>query len=154
MTPVFFFAIFWIVFILQDFKLSTLNIIIKTAVPGDFAFETLCANDIYSKEIEFYSKIAPKINQALDKLNETDQLIAKPYGVCNANNAILFEDLSSKGYRIASVQRGFNFDEAKIVLKKAAMLHAIHAILKEDDPHIFEHFKYGEHFSGGYEGTT
>ncbi|XP_031633749.1 uncharacterized protein LOC116347328 [Contarinia nasturtii] len=127
----------------SDFKLSTLNIIIKTAVPGDFAFEAMSANDIYTKEIEFYKKIAPKINEALEKLNESNQLIATPYGVCIENNAILFEDLSSKGYRIASVHRGLNFDEGKIVLKKAAMIHAIHAILQQDDPHIFEHFKYG-----------
>lgn len=128
----------------QDFKLSTLNIIVKTAVPGEFAFEALAANDIYNKEIEFYSKIAPKINQKLKKLNETDQLVAEPYGVCNANNAILFEDLCSKGYGIASVLRGFNFEEAKIVLKKAATLHAIHAVLQEEDPNIFENFKYGK----------
>lgn len=128
----------------QDFKLSTLNIIIKSVVPGEFAFEALTANDVYDKEIEFYNNIAPKIKQALKKLNETSQLVAEPYGVCNANNAILFEDLSVKGYSIASVQRGFNFEEAKVVLRKAAMLHAIHAVLQEEDPNIFANFKYGK----------
>lgn len=124
--------------------MSTLNIIIKTAVPGEFAFEALAANDIYNKEIEFYSKIAPKINQALKKLNEPAQLVPEPYGVCNENNAILFEDLCSKGYGILSVHQGLNFEEAKVVLKKAATLHAIHAVLQEQDPNIFENFKYGK----------
>lgn len=106
----------------------------------------MSANDIYNKEIEFYTKIAPKVNQTLERLNETDQLIPEPYGVCIENNAILFEDLSSKGYSIASVHRGFNFDEAKIVLKKAATLHSVHAVLQQEDPNIFENFKYGENF--------
>lgn len=131
-------------FFQQNFKLRSLNVIVKTAVAGEFAFEALAANDIYNKEIEFYSKIAPKINQALAKLNESGQLIAEPYGVCKANSAILFEDLTTKEYRIASVYRGFNFDEAKTVLKKAATLHAIHAVLPEEHPNIFEHFKYGK----------
>lgn len=120
-----------------------MNIIVKTAVSGEFAYEALAANNIYNKEIEFYSKIAPKINLALDKLNEPNQLIAKPYGVCNANNAILFEDLTTHGYRIASVYRGFNFEEAQIVLKKAATLHAIHAVLQQEEPNIFDNFRYG-----------
>lgn len=111
---------------------------------GEFAFEVLSANNIYHKEIEFYSKIAPKINQALDKLAEQSQLIAQPYGVCNANNAILFEDLTAQGYRIGSVYHGFNFEEAQIVLRKAAVLHAIHAVLQEEDPTIFENFQYGK----------
>lgn len=98
----------------------------------------------YRKEIEFYSKIAPKIKEKLKKLNEIVQFMAEPYGVCNANDAILFEDLSLKGYRIASVHRGFDLEEAKLILKKAALLHAVHAVLQEENPNIFENFKYGE----------
>lgn len=128
----------------QSTKLSTLNIIVKTAVPGDLAFEAMTANDVYNKEIEFYSKILPKINENMTKLNETTQLVAKPYGVCVTNNSILFEDLCSKGYRIMPVHHGLDFEEAKIVLKKAALLHAIHAMMQEEDPNIFEKFKYGK----------
>ena len=102
------------------------------------------ATGFYRKEIEFYSKIAPKINEKLKKLNEVDQFVAEPYGVCSANDAILFEDLSLKGYRIASVHRGFNLEEARLVLKKAALLHAVHAVLQEEYPNIFENFKYGK----------
>lgn len=60
------------------------------------------------------------------------------------DDAILFEDLTLKGYRIASVHRGFNLEEAKLVLKKAALLHAVHAVLQEEYPNIFENFKYGK----------
>lgn len=110
---------------------------------GEFGLKAMSANDVYDKEIEFYNNIAPKINQTVAKLNGNTQLIAMPYGVCNTNNAMLFEDLTSKSYGIASVLRGFNFVEAKIVLEKAATLHAIHAVLQETHPSIFENFKYG-----------
>lgn len=127
-----------------------MNIIIKTAVAGEFAFETLSAHDIYNKEIEFYSKIAPKIDEALRKLDITGQLFAKSYGVCKTNTAILFEDLKAKDYCISSIIRGFNFDEAKAVLKKAATFHAINAVLQEENPGIFENFKYGKFSSRFY----
>lgn len=110
---------------------------------GELGLKAMSANDVYDKEIEFYNNIAPKINQTVAKLNGNTQLIAMPYGVCNTNNAMLFEDLTSKSYGIASVLRGFNFVEAKIVLEKAATLHAIHAVLQETHPSIFENFKYG-----------
>lgn len=131
-------------FIDQDFNVTSLNVIVKTAVTGELALETLCANNIYNKEIEFYTNIAPKINQELAKLNDDSQLIALPYGVCNTNRAIIFEDLSTKEYGISSVCRGFNFDEATFVLKKAAIFHAVNAVLQENQPDIFEHFKHGK----------
>lgn len=130
----------------QDSNLSNLNIIVKTAVAGEFAFEALSANDIYNKEIEFYNKIGPKIDEKLAKLNIKSELLPKSYGVCRANDAILFEDLKTKDYCISSIVRGFNFDEAKTVLKKAATFHAINAVLQEEEPDIFENFKYGKFF--------
>lgn len=41
----------------------------------------------------------------MKKMNEMVQFVAEPHGVFNANDAILFEDLSFKGYRTASVHR-------------------------------------------------
>lgn len=121
-----------------------LSMVIKSAVTGEVAFEAMSENNVYHKEIEFYNNIAPKILQALTHLNEPRRLIAKPYGVCNLNSAILFEDLTLSAYRISSVYRGFNFDEAKLVLEKAATFHAINAVLQEQHPNIFDQFPYGE----------
>lgn len=128
----------------KDSDPTNLDIIVKTAVSGELALETMSANDIYNKEIEFYNKIAPKINKALRKLNESSQLLAESYGVSKEHGTIVFEDLKSKNYCISSIFRGFNFDEAKAVLKKAATFHAINAVLQEEQPDIFENFKYGK----------
>lgn len=120
-----------------------MNIVIKSAVSGDIALKAMLENDIYNKEITFYKCIAPKITEMLARLHEASQLIAMPYGVCRTNNAILFEDLSVKNYRIGSIYRGFDFDEAVIVLKKAATFHACNAKLHELSPNIFDNFKNG-----------
>lgn len=101
-------------------------------------------NDVYEKEIIFYKSIAPKINEMLARLEETSQLIAMPYGVSHANDAILFEDLSAKGYRIASIYRGYDFNETALVLKQVATFHACNAKIQELSPNLFENFKYGK----------
>lgn len=121
-----------------------MNIVIKTSVSGDFAREALLSHDIYNKEITFYKCIAPKIEEMLARLHDANQLIAMPYGVCRTNNAILFEDLSVKGYCIESIHRGFGFDEAVIVLKKAATFHACNAKIHEITPTIFDNYRHGK----------
>lgn len=83
------------------------------------------------------------MNEMLARLHEPSQLIAMPYGVCHPNNAILFEDLSVKGYHIGSIYRGFDFNEATHVLKKVATFHACNAKIHELSPNVFENFKYG-----------
>lgn len=115
----------------------------KTALPGDFAFYALSACNVYDKEIEFYGDIAPQIDAKYRQLNEPNQLLPCIYGVCNTNKAILFEDLTEKGYRLSTVQRGFNIAEAKFILRKAAAMHAINATLHEENPDIFKNFRHG-----------
>lgn len=127
----------------DDDSTSSLSVIVKSALTGEAAVGSLKAFNVYKKEIEFYGEIAPKIKQLLTKLNETDQLIADSYGVCSTNDVMIFEDLKVKSYRTSSIHRGFDFDEAKIVLKKAAAFHAINAILQQQQPNIFELFNFG-----------
>lgn len=122
---------------------SSLSVIVKSALTGEAAVGPLKAFNVYKKEIEFYGKIAPKIKQLLAKLNESDQLLADSYGVYNTNDVMLFEDLKVKSYRTSSIHRGFNFNEAKFVLKKAAAFHATNAVLQQQHPNIFELFNFG-----------
>lgn len=86
----------------------------------------------------------PHIQRLLKRLNEPEALIAETIGVCKLNKVMLFEDLAPKGYRMASIQRGFDLAEAKTILKKSAIFHAIGAVLQEEQPNIFANFKYGK----------
>lgn len=128
----------------KDSNPTNLDIIVKAAVAGELALKFMTASDVYNKEIEFYNKIAPKINNTLRKWNESSQLLAESYGVSKEHGTIVFEDLKTKNYCISSIFRGFNFDEAKAVLEKAATFHAINAVMQEEEPDIFENFKYGK----------
>lgn len=98
--------------------------------------------DVYNKEIEFYSDVAPKINQKLKELHESE-LFAASIGVCKKRNVLILEDLSAKGYQMLAKKSGFNFIEAKAILEKIATFHAICAVLQEENPGVFANFKYG-----------
>lgn len=83
-----------------------MSVIVKTSLQGDFAFDTLSAMNVYEKEIEFYDKIAPLIRKTLHDASISEQLLAETYGVNTTNNAMLFEDLLVKGYRLVPIKQG------------------------------------------------
>lgn len=128
----------------MHFQPITQSLILKSALTSGFAFEALSAHNVYNKEIEFYGKIVPFIQILLETLNESNGMVADTIGVCPSNKAIIFEDLSSKGYALASIETGFNLIEAKEVLEKLATFHGICAVLQEKRPDIFANFKYGK----------
>lgn len=115
----------------------------KEPITDEFAVTALSQFDVYNKEIEFYSEVAPKFNQKLKELNE-GELFATPIGVCRKRNILILEDLSAKGYRMLAKKDGFNFIEAKIILRKVAIFHAICAVLQEENAGVFANFKYGQ----------
>lgn len=118
--------------------------ILKTSLTAGFAHECLLAHNVYDKEIEFYGKIVPQINRLLCKLGDSDDLVAETIGVCDVNKAMLFEDLTMKGFRMASIQRGFSVADAKIILRKLAKFHACGSTLQANQPEIFANYKHGQ----------
>lgn len=118
----------------------------KAALKSGIAFETLSAHNVFEKETEFYAEIVPKINELLHELNESNPLVADTFGVCKIHQVMLFDDLKRKGYGVASIQQGFNLEEATIILNKLAMYHGICAVLQERQSDIFVNYKHGEFF--------
>lgn len=120
--------------------------IIKTALtaPG-IAVDSLLAHNVYDKEMEFYRKIVPQINHLLSRLSDPHALVAETFGVCNANKAMLFEDLTMKGYRLASIKNGFSLADARIVLRKLAIFHGCCSVLQANQPNIFANYKHGQY---------
>lgn len=120
-----------------------MNLILKAALSSGPAFETLSAHNVFNKEIEFYGEIVPQIKRLLTALDEPTKLIADTFGVCKVNKVMLFEDLAPNGYGLSSIKRGCNISEAKVILRKSAIFHAICAVLQDQQPDIFVNFKYG-----------
>lgn len=120
---------------------ENLSLIAKIPVSDEKALEVIRGFNAYTKEIEFYSQLAPKINVALGRLNATEPFIANCYGVCPTRDVILLEDLAVKSYCL--LKQFFNFDETKFIFERLASFHAINAVLQQQQPNIFENFKYG-----------
>lgn len=116
----------------------------KVAPTSGPVYEASIEFDSFGKEVEFYGKIIPKITSLLREINEHDQLVPGFFGVCDVNSVILFEDMNSKGFKILPAQQGYNFEEAKVILKKIASVHAACAVLQEREPDIFQRFQHGE----------
>lgn len=121
---------------------STLDLIIKIALPDENALDVSLQQKMYDKEMEFYAEIAQKINQKLRELDEP-QLLAQCFGVCKSRKIMILEDLSANGYSVLPVQSGYSISQTKIILKRLATFHAVCAVLQEVEPNIFEHFKTG-----------
>lgn len=98
------------------------------------------SSDASSKEIPFYQEIVSKFNDKLDDVGEPE-IFPDVFGVCKEKNSLIFGDLSSKGYQV--LNRGYNIPEAKSILKRVAVFHAISAVLQEEHPNIFVNFDSG-----------
>lgn len=105
--------------------------------------DTFADYNVYDREIEFYGDIAPKIDQKLKELGE-NQLLPESIGVCKRRKIMIMEDLSAKGYGVLPAQPGYNIPQTKAILKRMATLHAIGAVLQEENPNVFKNFKSGQ----------
>lgn len=122
-----------------------MNIIVKVAASEE-TMSSFSNYNLYDKEIEFYGDIAPKINKMLKDLSES-QLLPEIFGVCKTKKIIILEDLTVKGYSTLAAQPGYDIPQAKAILKRMAVLHAIGAVLQQEQPNIFtisENFKNGQ----------
>lgn len=122
---------------------TELSIVAKETLCDEYAFDTLSGLNALDKEIDFYNQIAPKINELLRNLNETDSMLPKIYGICKAQNIILFEDLLTTNYSTLPVRKGYDMNSTKVIFKKAAAFHAINAVLQQNEPNIFENYRDG-----------
>lgn len=121
-------------------KESTVHLIIKAAIAE---LEEACSNfDVYEKEVEFYDKIAPKMNEKLKELNEP-QLLPECFGVCKKKKIMVIEDLKASGYNILPGPNECNMSETKAILKRMAVFNAIGAVMRQEQSDVFAIFKSG-----------
>lgn len=99
--------------------------------------------DAYDKELEMYETILPRLTKLLRANNMHEDIFAATIYVSCSKKAIVFEDLSVKGYRMAERNNGMDMTHSRMVLRKLAIFHAANAVLQEQEPQIFENFKHG-----------
>lgn len=91
-----------------------------------------------------YDKILPALKSMLSALNINDKIFANAISVNELHGAILFEDLSPKGYCVRTTKDGFNLSQTKMILSKLARFHGLAAKLQEQEPNVFKNFQHGE----------
>lgn len=131
--------------LLDGHTVNGMDIIVKTILTDKLGFDIISEFGVYDKEIEFYERIAPQIKIIYKQLEDSNQLLPETFGICKLNKAMLFENLTLKGYGLSSVKCGFDMVETKMALKKVATLHACCAVLQEHQPNIFDNFQHGKY---------
>lgn len=137
-----------LLFTFQNYNTIACDFIIKVALVGDSA-NSLNELNVYDKEMEMYEKILPQLKTLLHKAGANRKIFADTIYVSKPHKAILFEDLSIKGYRSKSGKDGFDMQHAKAILSRLAKFHGAAAVLQEQQPDIFKNFQHGMNAKNG-----
>ncbi|XP_055855054.1 uncharacterized protein LOC129918492 [Episyrphus balteatus] len=118
--------------------------VVKSSFEGDeFATEKISPYDIYNREMEIYEKIIPKLNALLEEIGDKDKMFPETISVEYDRSAMIFEDLTQRGYIMCDRLKGLDMDHAKMCLRKLAKMHATSAVLNEREPGTFKTYDRG-----------
>lgn len=123
--------------------MTTINCIVKCVHEDEGASTRLTKYDVYNKEMEMYQKVLPDIRDLLSHFGNKTNISAATIFACNETKAMVFEDLSVRGYMMAARLNGFDMPHVKLVLLALAKFHASTAVLNERNDKYFENFSYG-----------
>lgn len=106
--------------------------------------DILALLDVYRKELEIYEVILPKLKALLMRSGLDTDLVANSIHVSHSHKAIVFEDLSLRGFRMPARSDGLDMAHSRILLRQLAIFHATAAVLKERNGDIFRNFHHGK----------
>ncbi|XP_055923413.1 uncharacterized protein LOC129953901 [Eupeodes corollae] len=128
----------------SDQEPRTGSYIVKSSFEGDdFANELMEQYDIYTREMEIYDKIIPKLNALLEEIGDPDKMFPQTIAVEFERSAIVFEDLSQRQYIMCDRTKGLDMEHVKLCLRKLAKMHATSAVLNEREPGTFKGYDRG-----------
>lgn len=122
------------------------SFIVKTIITQEIANDVLVNGfNVHNKEMFVYGCVIAEYNKLFNITNnESIRLAPYVHNVDRENEAIIFEDLSIKGYIVADRKKGLNINHCELVLEKLAKLHAGSIALHMKDSKIFEPFHDGK----------
>lgn len=121
----------------------TRDLICKLALSDPVARDQLSVLNVYKKEMDMNEIILPKSRAILKRCGDNDKLFAETICVYRANETIVFDDLTPRGFIIAQRQLGFDREHTEFVLGKLAKYHAANAVLGAEEPKIMRSFREG-----------
>lgn len=110
-----------------------------TFADKDPAAHLLINYGIYTREIDMYEKILPRLADIVkNELHDSRKLFAATVCVDRERDSIMFEDLSLERYKVACRVKKLDLEHTYLVLEKLADFHAAGAVLAQRQPGIFE----------------
>ena len=104
-----------------------------------------CKN-LFIKEVSFYKKLVPLLNQELEDLELHPLRIPKLLhgNLDNDRELIIFEDLRNDGFKMVDRRKGLDFNHVCLVLEELARLHAASILLlrKNKYTNFLENFSF------------
>ncbi|XP_016986206.1 uncharacterized protein LOC108049511 [Drosophila rhopaloa] len=140
---------------LGDGSVQSKTYIVKETCPADAPQAKLFAEyDVYTREMDMYEFILPKMNQLLQEVGLTEKLTADAISVDRKSGTIILEDLAPYKYVNADRVKQLDLAHAQRTLELLAKFHAASIILKERHPELLSKSLYTHWYSREKKGYT
>ncbi|KAH8363084.1 hypothetical protein KR084_005096, partial [Drosophila pseudotakahashii] len=116
------------------------NFLVKTTFADkDPAAHVLIKYGVYTREMDMYQRILPKLADLVRKeIQDPRRIFAGTVNVDRGTDSIIFEDLSLEHYQVACRLKKLDLEHTHLVLEKLASFHAAGAVLAEREKGIFK----------------
>ncbi|XP_037032313.1 uncharacterized protein LOC119071531 [Bradysia coprophila] len=114
-------------------SLNKINFVIKAQLLDEA--QSIHQNELFSREIAVFKYVIPYAVELLRRIGDDTKISAKCYEANSEKLYLVFEDLTSRGYRNVDRQIGLSVDNYKSAFLVLAKWHAATAVLVQTDNH-------------------
>lgn len=109
----------------------------------------------FVKEAEFYGKLLPRLNAAMEEASLKTLRFPKYYHSClKVGKELLFlEDLRRRNFKMYDRRKGLDVAHASLVLEELARLHAASLLLQNKDPEYFQNTLLNRDWANAFDGA-
>ncbi|XP_037794500.1 uncharacterized protein LOC119589919 isoform X1 [Penaeus monodon] len=109
----------------------------------------------FVKEAEFYGKLLPRLNAAMEEASLKTLRFPKYYHNClKVGKELLFlEDLRRRNFKMYDRRKGLDVAHASLVLEELARLHAASLLLQNKDPEYFQNTLLNRDWANAFDGA-
>ncbi|XP_037922330.1 uncharacterized protein LOC119658735 isoform X3 [Hermetia illucens] len=117
----------------EDGTPTTAKFIVKVMPPNDPSAEFKKNLQVYSKEVEMYTKVIPKFQEIFHENNIEVEFAPKFWKTVEEHEILIMEDLKARKFENINRIQGMDMQHAELVLGKIAQFHAASACIYERD---------------------
>ncbi|KAF6206022.1 hypothetical protein GE061_017247 [Apolygus lucorum] len=123
-------------------KTKKMTVMVKNQPMGDFMKDFTNRLGVFMREITMYRDVLPKMADLMEEIDDTDEpMWAKCYDV-RLYDRLVLEDLTARGYKMASRIEGLNLDSCLLVVKNIAKFHGLSHVMLKRAEIPWEIFRY------------